>query len=72
MRLGTTIAVLCGLFFGSLLLFLPPSKFFVVLIGLPAALVVLRWPVVGLSLFALVATFMPFSTLQIGFRFTVA
>ncbi len=72
MKLGSSVAVLCGLLFGVLLLFLPPSKFFVVLAGLPAALVVLRWPVVGLSLFALVATFMPYSTLQIGFRFTLA
>lgn len=72
MKLGTTVAVLCGVLFGSLLLVLPPSKFFVLLAGFPAALVVLRWPVVGLSLFALSATFMPYSTLQVGIRFTVA
>jgi len=71
-KLGTTVAVLCGLLFGSLLLFLPPSKFFVLLVGFPAALVVLRWPVVGLSLFAVVSTFMPYSTLQVGIRFTLA
>lgn len=72
MKLGTTVALLFGVLFGSLLLFLPPSKFFVLLVGFPAALVVLRWPVIGLSLFALSATFMPYSTLQVGIRFTVA
>ena len=72
MRGGLLVAVLCALLFGGLLLALPLPAFVVALAGAPAALVVLRWPVVGLSLFALVATSSPYSTLNLGFRFTVA
>jgi hypothetical protein len=72
MKPGSVIAVCCGLLFGGLFLFLPLGAFSILLVGAPAALVVLRWPVVGLSLFALAATFSPYSTLNIGFRFTVA
>ena len=72
MRWSTTVAVGLGAVFGAALLLLPASAFVVLLAGAPAALVVLRWPVVGLSLFALAATFVPYSSLNLGFRFTVA
>ncbi len=72
MNLGRLVAILCALAFGSLLFVLPPGKFAILLAGVPVALVLLRWPWIGLVLFALVSTFMPYSTLQVGFRFTVS
>jgi hypothetical protein len=72
MDFGTALAIFCGLVFGALAWVLPPSKLAILLAGLPAALVIMRWPAIGLVLFALASTFMPYSTLQVGFRFTVS
>lgn len=72
MKAAQGVAAAVGALCALALLMLPPSSLLVVLAGLPLALVVLRWPLAGLSLFALLATFSPYSTLNLGIRFTVA
>ena len=69
---GRWVAAALGMLFGAALLLLPLEKFSVLLAGVPLALVVLRWPTAGLSLFALLATFAPYSSINLGFRFTMA
>lgn len=72
MKASMLVAALFGVLCGAALLLLPPAHLVVVLGGLPLALVVLRWPLAGLSLFALLATFSPYTTLNLGLRFTAA
>lgn len=67
-----TIATLCGVVFGAALLFLPLSAFFVLLLGVPMALLVLRMPIIGLALFAAMSCFMPYTTVNLGIRFTIS
>ncbi|KAF1028327.1 MAG: hypothetical protein GAK37_02255 [Pseudomonas sp.] len=64
-------AILLGLVFGALALFLSPAKALVAIVGVSAAVTILRFPFWGLLLFALVATFMPYSTINVGIRSTV-
>ncbi len=66
------IASLCGLLFGALLLVLPPGKFALALAAACVLLMMLRRPVYALALFALSASFMPFTTLELGIRITVS
>ncbi|MGH8394917.1 MAG: O-antigen ligase domain-containing protein, partial [Pseudomonas sp.] len=72
MSLGSLVAIVFGLLFGGLILFLSPVKAVLAVIGLAAAVTILRFPFWGLLLFALVATFMPYSTLNLGIRSTVS
>lgn len=65
-------AILLGLLFGGVLLFLSPVKALLAVVGVAAAVTILRFPFWGLLLFALVATFMPYSTLNLGIRSTVS
>lgn len=65
-------AIFFGLLFGAVALLLSPAKAFLAVIGLAGAVTVLRFPFWGLLLFALVATFMPYSTVNLGIRSTVS
>ncbi len=66
MSLGNLVAVVFGLAFGGALLMLSPAKAGAAMVGLAAAVTILRFPFWGLLLFALVATFMPYSHGQRG------
>lgn len=70
--LASLVAILFGLLFGGLALALSPAKAFLAVVGLAAAVTILRFPFWGLLLFALVATFMPYSTINLGIRSTVS
>ncbi len=72
MSLGNLVAVVFGLAFGGALLMLSPAKAGAAMVGLAAAVTILRFPFWGLLLFALVATFMPYSTVNVGIRSTVS
>ncbi|MBM9489602.1 O-antigen ligase family protein [Pseudomonas sp. ICBG1301] len=72
MTLASLVAILFGLLFGGLALALSPAKAFLAVVGLAAAVTILRFPFWGLLLFALVATFMPYSTINLGIRSTVS
>lgn len=72
LSLASLVAILFGLLFGALALMLSPAKAFLAVIGLAAAVTILRFPFWGLLLFAGVATFMPYSTLNLGIRSTVS
>ncbi|WP_095186476.1 O-antigen ligase [Pseudomonas sp. Irchel 3H9] len=72
MNLASLVAILFGLLFGALALLLSPAKAFLAVIGLAAAVTILRFPFWGLLLFAAVATFMPYSTVNLGIRTTVS
>lgn len=71
-NLPSLVAILFGLLFGALALLLSPAKAFLAVIGLAGAVTILRFPFWGLLLFALVATFMPYSTVNLGIRSTVS
>jgi hypothetical protein len=72
MSLGHLLAALFGGAFGIALIALTPTKAGAALVGIAAAVTVLRFPFWGLLLFALVATFMPYSTVNLGVRTTVS
>ncbi|MCT4501414.1 O-antigen ligase family protein [Pseudomonas sivasensis] len=72
MNLASLVAILFGLLFGALALLLSPAKAFLAVVGLAAAVTILRFPFWGLLLFAAVATFMPYSTVNLGIRTTVS
>nr|WP_185160259.1 O-antigen ligase family protein [Pseudomonas sivasensis] len=70
--MASLVAILFGLLFGALALLLSPAKAFLAVVGLAAAVTILRFPFWGLLLFAAVATFMPYSTVNLGIRTTVS
>ncbi|AZF52292.1 Pellicle/biofilm biosynthesis inner membrane protein PslJ, possible O-antigen ligase [Pseudomonas sp. R4-34-07] len=72
LSLASLVAILFGVLFGVVALALSPAKAFLAVIGLAAAVTILRFPFWGLLLFALIATFMPYSTLNLGIRSTVS
>ncbi|MCS3514611.1 O-antigen ligase family protein [Pseudomonas grimontii] len=72
MNLASLVAILFGLLFGALALLLSPAKAFLAVIGLAGAVTILRFPLWGLLLFAMIATFMPYSTINLGIRSTVS
>ncbi|MDQ0655112.1 cytochrome c oxidase subunit IV [Pseudomonas cedrina] len=72
LNLTSLVAILFGLLFGALALLLSPAKAFLAVAGLAGAVTILRFPFWGLVLFALVATFMPYSTVNLGIRSTVS
>ncbi|MBW8130679.1 O-antigen ligase family protein [Pseudomonas sp. LAP_36] len=71
-NLPSLFAILFGLLFGALALLLSPAKAFLAVIGLAGTVTILRFPLWGLLLFALIATFMPYSTVNLGIRSTVS
>ena len=69
---GLPIALVLGLLFGVLLWFLSPLSVAVLIVAVVIGLNLLRRPLLGLLLFAAVATFLPYSTINIGVRTTVS
>src|SRR3990167_5158602 len=65
---GLPIALVLGLLFGVLLWFLSPLSVAVLIVAVVIGLNLLRRPLLGLLLFAAVATVLPYSTLNIGLR----
>jgi len=72
MPMALPIALICSLVFGVLAWLLPPLKVLVLLAGIAAAVTVVRRPLWGFLLFAVIATFLPYSTIQIGLRTTIS
>ncbi|ROL78713.1 hypothetical protein BK636_22060 [Pseudomonas chlororaphis] len=69
---GKFIGLTLGLIFGILLWALPPAKVIFVVIGLAVTLTLIRKPLWGLLIFAVLATCIPYTTLQLGIRTTVS
>jgi len=72
MPLALPIGAFVALLFGVLILLLPPFKVMLALVGVAAALAIVRRPLRGLLLFGVLATFLPYATVQIGIRTTVS
>jgi hypothetical protein len=72
MPAGLLVAILCGLGFGTLLLATSASGVALLLVGASLALTLLRRPLWGLLLFALLATSIPYTTVNLGVRTTVS
>lgn len=70
--LTRALAAGCGLLFGGLLALLSPAAAALALAAAALLLAVLRRPLLGLALFGLVATLMPYTTVQLGVRITVS
>ena len=69
---GKIIGLLLGLVFGVLLWALPPMKVIFVVIGLAVTRTLVRKPLWGLLIFAVLATSIPYTTLELGIRTTVS
>lgn len=72
MPLAAPVGMLFALLFGVLILLLPPLKVIAAMIGVVAIATVIRKPMRGLLLFGVLAAFLPYSTVNIGFRTTVS
>ena len=72
MPLAAPVGLLFALMFGVLILLLPPLKVIAAMIGVVAVATVIRKPRRGLLLFGVLAAFLPYSTVNIGFRTTVS
>ncbi len=79
MPIAMPIALLLSLVFGVLVWLLPAVKVLVLLVGIAGIVVgiagivtIIRQPLWGLLLFTVLATFLPYSTVQIGLRTTVS
>ena len=72
MPIGIPIATLLGLLFGALLWVLPIGKLLILLIGLAVTLTLMRKPLWGLLIFAVLATSIPYTTLELGVRTTIS
>ncbi|MBC3257803.1 O-antigen ligase family protein [Pseudomonas paralactis] len=69
---GKFISLLLGLVFGILLLALSPIKALLVVAGAAVALTLIRFPLWGLLIFAVLATSIPYTTLELGVRTTIS
>ncbi|MEX5512143.1 O-antigen ligase family protein [Pseudomonas paralactis] len=69
---GKFISLLLGLVFGILLLALSPIKALLVVVGAAVALTLIRFPLWGLLIFAVLATSIPYTTLELGVRTTIS
>jgi len=72
MPIAMPIALLLSLVFGVLVWLLPAVKVLVLLVGIAGIVTIIRQPLWGLLLFTVLATFLPYSTVQIGLRTTVS
>ncbi|WP_191488897.1 O-antigen ligase family protein [Pseudomonas sp. FEN] len=72
MPLALPIALLSGLVFGILAWLLPPFKVAVLLLAIGGGVSIVRQPLWGLLLFSVLATFLPYSTVQVGLRTTLS
>ena len=71
-RIGTLLALVFGVLFGALLCFLSVAKVAIVAVGFVLLLVLLQYPLLGLLLFAVTATSIPYTTVEVGLRTTVS
>lgn len=69
---GVLLALLCAVFFSVLLAFSSAAVMLAAIVALVLALNVLRFPFMGLILFGFVATFIPYTTVNIGIRVTIS
>lgn len=72
MPMGVPLAVLCGLIFGALVWILTPVQLTIILVGSGVTLAVVRQPLLGLLMFAVLATSIPYTTLEVGIRTTIS
>lgn len=72
MPLAAPLGLLFALLFGVLILLLPPIKVVAAMVGVVGIATVIRRPLHGLLLFGVLATFLPYSTVNIGFRTTIS
>jgi len=72
MRISNLVAVLLSLILGGLVFLLKPSQFAAILPAAVLALVVMRRPLLGLMLFIMLATTIPYTTVNIGIRTTIS
>lgn len=72
MAMGIPVALILGVLFGTLLWFLSVGKLAVLMAGVALALTLLRKPLWGLLLFAVLATSIPYTTVQVGIRTTIS
>lgn len=69
---GKIVALGLGLLFGALLCFMTPGKIMILVAGIAVALTLMRKPLWGLLLFAVLATSIPYTTLELGIRTTIS
>jgi polysaccharide biosynthesis protein PslJ len=69
--LSRWLAIVCGILFAGILVFLSPGKLALALAVAIVGLIVMQRPRLGLLLFAFLALFMPYSTVTLGIRITV-
>ncbi|WP_416423404.1 O-antigen ligase family protein [Pseudomonas sp. App30] len=72
MPLAFPLALITSITFGVLAWLLPAPKVLAVMIGIAAIVTVIRKPLWGLLLFAVIATFLPYTTVNVGIRTTVS
>ena len=72
MPLALPLALIFSLLFGLMAWVLPPLSVIVLMVGVAGVVTVLRHPLWGLLLFGVLATFLPYTTVNIGFRTTVS
>lgn len=72
MTMALPVGLLLALIFSLMYWLLPAPLVLVAMAGLGAALTIIRQPLRGLLLFGLLACFLPYSTMNIGFRTTIS
>lgn len=72
MPIALPIGLLVAVLFGLLIWLTPLSMVLLVLAGMASIVTVIRRPHLGLLLFCVLGTFIPYSTIQIGVRTTVS
>ncbi|MDE1167653.1 MAG: O-antigen ligase family protein [Pseudomonas sp.] len=72
MPLAFPLALIFSLVFGVMAWLLPAFKVAAALVGIAAIVTVIRKPLWGLLLFAVIATFLPYTTVEVGIRTTVS
>lgn len=72
MAMALPVGLLLSLIFSLMFWVLPAPVVIVAMAGLGAAITIIRRPLRGLLLFGLIACFLPYATVNIGFRTTVS
>lgn len=72
MPIALPIGLILAVFIGLLIWLAPVPMVLLVLAGLASVVTVVRHPTLGLLLFCVLGTFIPYSTIQIGVRTTVS
>ncbi|QBC44844.1 O-antigen ligase family protein [Iodobacter fluviatilis] len=71
-RFSCGLALLCALLFAAILTFVSVPAMLMSMLAAVVALVIVRQPFSGLLMFAFVATFIPYTTVNIGMRVTIS